>query len=443
MLNEFLTFIKKEKLFSPSQKILLAISGGVDSVVMCELFHRSGFKFSIAHCNFNLRGKESDADEIFVKKLAVKYKATFHLDKFETKNYARKKSISLQMAARELRYSFFESIRKKTGYDYIATAHHKSDVMETMLLNLTRGAGIGGLHGILPKRDSIIRPMLFATREEIEQFAAENQIDFREDSSNQSEKYRRNLLRKKVIPILKKINPDVDNSFYQSSLRIQEIEKLFLDFTDEFKKNNVFVRKNETHISIDAVSSLAWGEAVLFELLQPFGFSSDAAVQIFESAKGIPGKQFLSPTHRLIRDRKDFIIAPLAGNFSELLQVVKVPAEVRFSEEKISFSVKDRSTFNVPSTSAVCCLDYDMLKFPLVIRSWKEGDSFVPLGMKHRRKLSDFLIDKKIPRHEKEKVKVVESNGEIICLAGHRIDDRFRVTGKTKKILVVEEMKQD
>ena len=442
MLKEYLAFVKKEKLFSKKQKILLAVSGGVDSAVLCELFHRAGFRFGIAHCNFNLRGKESDGDETFVKKLAIKYKVAFHSEKFETKKFSKQNSISIQMAARELRYSFFESVRKKSDYDYIATAHHKSDVMETMLLNLARGTGVSGLHGILPKREKIIRPMLFATREEIEKFAAGNHILFREDSSNRAEKYQRNLVRKKIIPVLKKINPDAENSFYQSALKIRDAEKLLFDFINKFKRKNVSVRKDTTHISISAITSLGGGETVLFELLRPFGFSPDVVVLIFESSKSIPGKQFLSSSHRLIRDRKNFIITPLPENHSPSLQrVTQVPAEINFYESAFSFSVRSAERFAIPRSSAVCCLDLDKLKFPLVIRSWQQGDSFVPLGMKHKRKVSDFLIDKKIPLHEKEKVKVVESNGQIICLTGLRINDRFRVTDKTKKILVVREVK--
>jgi tRNA(Ile)-lysidine synthase len=442
MLKEFLTFIKKEKLFSPSQKILLAVSGGIDSVALCELFHKVGFKFGIVHCNFNLRGRESDGDEMFVRELAVRYDVEFHFEQFETKSFARKKDISIQMAARELRYTFFESMRKKFSYDYISTAHHKSDVMETMLLNLTRGTGISGLHGILPKRDNIIRPLLFASREEIARFISDNRLPFREDSSNKDEKYQRNLVRRKIIPILKKINPEAESSFYQSALRVHDAEKLLLDFVDEFRKKNIIVKKDTISVSINAINALTGGETILFELLKPFGFTPGAIMQIFESVKGISGKQFLSPTHRLFKDRKNFIITPLAEHVTSTSQQIrKVPVKINFDEEVIYFSVQNKKKFVIPKTSAVCCLDYGKLKFPLTVRGWREGDSFVPLGMKHRRKVSDFLIDKKIPLHEKEKVKVVESNREIICVAGLRISDRFKVTEKTTKILVVQETK--
>ena len=442
MLKAFLEFIKREKLFSPAQRNLLAVSGGVDSVAMCELFYKAGFKFGIVHCNFNLRGKESDGDELFVRELSGRYDAEFHFGQFETKSYARKKGISIQMAARDLRYTFFESTRKKFKYDYIATAHHKSDVMETILLNLARGTGISGLHGILPKRENIIRPLLFASREEIARFVSDNRISFREDSSNREEKYQRNLVRRKIIPILKKINSDSENSFYRSSVNVRNAEGLLLDFVDSFRRKNVSVKKNTTYIPIRAITSLKGGETMLFELLRPFGFTPDVVMQVFESAKTIPGKQFLSSTHHLIRDRKNFIIVPLKENITENSQkVTKVPAEINFNEDILYFSVKDTDKFVIPKTPSICCVDYDKLQFPLTVRSWREGDSFIPLGMKHRRKVSDFLIDKKTPLNEKQKVKVIESNREIICLAGLRINDRFKVTDKTKKVLVVEEIK--
>jgi tRNA(Ile)-lysidine synthase len=441
MFKEFLEFIKKEKLFSPSQKILLAVSGGVDSVAMCELFSKAGLKFGIVHCNFNLRGSESDGDEMFVQELAARYDVEFHFEQFQTKSYAKKKGISIQMAARELRYTFFESARRKYKYDYIATAHHKSDVMETMLLNLTRGTGISGLHGILPKRENIIRPLLFASRKEIARFVSDNRLPFREDSSNSDEKYQRNLVRKKIVPVLKRINPSVESSFYESALRLQNAEKLLLAFTDEFRKKNVTFNKNVIYIPINAVASFAGGETILFELLKSFGFTPDVVEQIFESIKSTSGKQFLSPTHRLIRDRKNFIVTALKEMHPGSQKIDKVPAEISYDSDRVSFSVKDRRKFSIPETSAICCVDYDKLKFPLVIRLWREGDAFVPLGMKHKRKVSDFLIDKKIPLHEKEKIRVVESNKEIICLTGLRINDRYKVTEKTKKILVVKEAK--
>ena len=440
MLKKFLEFIGKEKLFSPSHRILLAVSGGVDSVAMCELFHKAGFRFGIVHCNFNLRGRESDGDEMFVRELSGRYDAEFHFEQFETKGYAKRKGISIQMAARELRYKFFESIQEKFKYDYVATAHHKSDVIETMLLNLARGTGISGLHGILPKRDNIIRPLLFASREEIARFVSDNHLPFRVDSSNKEEKYQRNLLRLKIIPLLEKINSDAVNSFYQTSLNVRDAEKLVSDFVDDFEKKSVTSKKDSTNISIKAITSLQGGETVLFELLKPFGFTPDIVVQVFESAKGASGRQFYSPTHRLIRDRKNFIITLLKQSpYGGSKKITSVPAEVSFNGELVYFALESKKKFTIPKTSSICCMDYGKLKFPLTIRTWREGDLFIPLGMKHRRKVSDFLIDKKIPLHEKEKVKVIESGKEIICLSGLRINDRFKVTENTKQVLIVKE----
>lgn len=442
MLDRFASFIKKEKLFSSSDKILLAVSGGVDSVVMCELFHLAGFKFGIAHCNFQLRGNESDDDEKFVKQLAEKYEVEFHTQRFGTEKYSQEKNISIQMAARELRYSFFEEVRMKHNYSFIATAHHKSDVMETMLLNLTRGTGISGLHGILTKRGKIIRPLLFAVRAEIEKFASENKIQYREDSSNQSEKYQRNLIRKKIVPALKKINPSAENSFYESALRMRGAEKLLLDFVDAFAKANVLTEKNKIMIPIDAVSSFDYGEAILFELLKPFGFASDVVVQIFESSKSIPGKQFFSSTHCLTRDRKYFIITPVTEDIQEAsITIERVPAEINFQRKAFSFSSKKKEHFTVPPFPEISCLDFDTLKFPLTLRQWKSGDRFQPLGMKTQKKVSDFLVDMKVSLDEKENIHVLLSENKIACIPSLRIDERFRVTETTKTILVIEPVK--
>ncbi|HLG35066.1 MAG TPA: tRNA lysidine(34) synthetase TilS [Bacteroidia bacterium] len=438
MREQFLQFIRKEKLFSPFEKILLAVSGGVDSVVMCELFHQSGLKFGIAHCNFKMRGKESDDDEKFVGKLAEKYNVPVHSKSFLTEQYADERKISIQMAARELRYSFFEEVRTGNNYSFIATAHHQSDVMETMLLNLTRGTGISGLHGILPKRGKIIRPLLFAARDEIEKFALENKISFRVDSSNASEKYQRNLIRKKIVPALKQINPSAENSFYESSLRMRGAEKLLLDFVDAFSKTNVTTKKDKTMIPIQAVASFDYGEAVLFELLKPFGFSSSDVVSIFEAADSISGKQFYSSTHCLTRDRKYFIITPLTESSSGVTVCVgSAPAKIIFQERVFFFSTEDAKKFSVPRSSEISCLDFDKIKFPLTLRRWKPGDRFQPLGMKTGKKVSDFLVDMKVPMSEKKNVLVCLSEDKITCLPSFRIDERFRVTGKTKTVLVI------
>ncbi|MBK5284271.1 MAG: tRNA lysidine(34) synthetase TilS [Bacteroidia bacterium] len=438
MLEKFLEFIKEEKLFSPSQKILLAVSGGMDSALMCELFHKAGFSFAIAHCNFKLRVKESDGDEQFVKTLSEKYKVPYFSKRFDTKEHSGNNKISIQMAARDLRYSFFEEVRKKHKYNFIATAHHKSDVMETMLINLTRGTGISGLHGILPKRNKIIRPLLFAKRDEIEIFVSANTISFREDSSNQSEKYQRNLIRKKVSPLLKEINPDVENSFYESALKMRGVEKLLLDFVDAFSKANVLNENDKTMIPIEAVASFDYGETVLFELLKPFGFTSDVVVQIFKSSNATPGKQFISSTHCLTRDRKYFIITQLPGELEfGFAMILNVPAKITFSGERFSFHIEESAKFIVPKSPAISCLDFDKLEFPLTLRLWKAGDRFQPLGMKTKKKVSDFLIDIKLPLNEKDNVKVILSGDEIICLPTLRIDERFRVTPRTEKVLVI------
>src|ERR1017187_10418267 len=236
MLHRLLDFIKKENLFLTKDKILVAVSGGIDSVVLCELFHQATIKFGIAHCNFKLRDKESDGDEIFVKALAKKYDVPFYSKSFDTALYSKENGISIQMAARDLRYSWFEEIRIKEKYQYIAVAHHQNDVVETVLMNLIKGTGIAGLHGILPKKDKIIRPLLFATREEIEAFAKENKLKFREDSSNQSDKYLRNKIRHQIIPVMKEINPSLESTFADNINRFKLAEALLNKRIDQIRE---------------------------------------------------------------------------------------------------------------------------------------------------------------------------------------------------------------
>jgi tRNA(Ile)-lysidine synthase len=442
MLEQFLKFIKKEKLFTEGGNILLAVSGGMDSAVMCRLFHLAKINFGIAHCNFQLRGRESNGDEKFVEGLSKKYKVPFHVKKFDTIDFAVKNKVSIQMAARELRYSFFEEVRKKSGYEFVATAHHQTDVMETMLLNLTRGTGISGLHGILPKRGRIIRPMLFATRDDVEEFAQKNKIQFREDTSNKSEKYQRNLIRKKVVPALKRINPSVESAFNESAKRLRGVEKLLLDFTDEFRKNQILIKEDSLMIPVNAIAAVEYGEAILFELLRPFAFSPHVIENIFESSASSPGKMFFSESHSLTRDRKYFIITPLKAVQDEETFIVKrLPAEIVFDGKVFSFSLERGKTFKVPCTSLISCLDYDALKFPLTLRHWKAGDRFQPLGLKGEKKVSDYLVDIKMPRSEKNNVAVCLSGDKIISLPTLRIDERFKVTGKTKTILIIREEK--
>lgn len=439
MLNSFLTFIRKEQLFKPSARILLAVSGGIDSVIMCELFHKAGIPFGIAHCNFRLRGKESDTDEQFVEELAVKYNVPFHSISFDTDIYAKKNKLSIQEGARKLRYEWFEKICSEFNYTYISTAHHQDDSIETFLINLIRGTGIAGLHGILPKQGKIIRPLLFTNKEKITAYAKKNRLDHREDSSNASDKYLRNKIRKSVLPALKKLNPAIDTVLLRDIEHLKDVEQIFRQEIARQRKKIVRVKNATVYISISKLQQLDPLPAYLFELLIPYDFNAATVEKIVNSLKGIPGKIFFSPSHRLIRDREELIIQEREELLlpEEILIVTEKQKKAEAGNLKLSFTKLPAGTkFSRSEKSA--SLDFDLLQFPLSIRKWKKGDSFQPIGMKGRKKLSDFFIDRKLSLAEKENTWLLISGNEIAWVIGQRIDDRFKITAKTKKIYFAE-----
>jgi tRNA(Ile)-lysidine synthase len=439
MLHAFSTHLKKEQLIAPNDTVLLAVSGGIDSVVMCALFHQSGIPFGIAHCNFQLRGKESDEDEIFAETLAEKYNVRFHAVSFATEKFAKKNKLSIQVAARELRYEWFEQVRNEYGYAAIATAHHSDDSIETFLINLIRGTGIAGLHGILPKQGKIIRPMLFTNKKDIAAFAKTSRLAFREDSSNDSDKYLRNKIRKSIIPALKKLNPSVDTAILKSISHLAGVEQIFRKEVLGTQKEMLRVKNSTVYISISGLKQLDPLPVYLFEILKPYGFNAASAEEILRSLDGISGKQFSSPTHRLIRDRKDLVIQKKddlqAGK--KTITVKKKQASAQAGALKLSFSQLPAGTkFSHSEMSA--SLDLDTLSFPLTIRKWKKGDAFQPIGMKGKKKLSDFFTDRKLSIAQKEDTWLLMSGKEVAWVIGLRIDDRFKITGKTKKIYFAE-----
>ena len=292
MLEEFKKFVAKNALLKDGDTTLITVSGGRDSVVLCELFQKAEFPFAIAHCNFQLRGKEANDDEDFVKNLASKYKVEFFSKRFKTEVFAKKNKLSIQQAARVLRYEWFEEIRNQNSFNFIATAHHKDDELETFFINLIRGTGIAGLHGILTKRDKIIRPLLFATRVEIDKFVKKNKLQFREDSSNASSKYLRNKIRHKILPIFEKINPSFRNTLSQEIKRLSEVEKVYNHFVGLTIKQ---ILKNNT-ISISDLKKSQFAEVILYEVLKKYQFNTDVVEEVLSSFNSEPGKQFFSAT---------------------------------------------------------------------------------------------------------------------------------------------------
>lgn len=437
-LQQFTTFIKTNALFVNQDKILLAVSGGKDSVLMAQLFKLAGFQFSIAHCNFNLRANEAQRDESFVKLLAATLSVPFYVQHFDTKTYASEHHISTQMAARDLRYQWFEELRVEKNYDYIAVAHHQNDSIETLLLNLTRGTGISGMHGILPKRDKIVRPLLFLSRLQIDQIINENNIDYVEDSSNETSKYARNKIRLNVIPQLREINPNLEETFAQNIARFAETEEVLLQVVEEARKRIVRTENDSHYFSIAQINTLKPQKLLLFELLKPYHFSTIVVDEILESLGKQSGTSFYSHTHRATINRDDLLLSPIKKQNSDAHYFMhSTDQSITVESQKISFFNTDSLLVEANVNKAF--VDLDKLIFPLIIRFKQDGDKFMPLGMTNYKKLSDFLIDSKVPLPEKENIPLlINGNGEIIWIAGLRQDNRYKVTVTTKKVAIFE-----
>ena len=439
MLEQFQNFIKKEKLFNAEDKILLAVSGGMDSVLMCELFHKAGFKFAIAHCNFQLRGEESNQDETFVSDLSKKYNVPFFVTSFQTNDYAKEKGISIQMAARELRFNWFQKLIDYEDYDYVATAHHLDDQIETFFVNLSRGTGIAGLHGILPKHGNIIHPLLFVYRKDIEEYISENKIDFREDSSNKSTKYKRNKLRHDILPLFEELNPNFSEIITKNINQLRESEIIFRKEINRFKRKAVHSKSGKTFVNIKILKNYNQTSTYLYEFLTQYNFSYTTVGDIVRSLDEISGKQFFSETHRLLKDREYLIIAPLSDNkFGDDYFIEKGKLEISEPINLSFHSIENSDDYTIPKQSSIAALDSSKLEFPLVLRKWKQGDYFYPLGMNKKKKLSNFFIDEKFSIIDKENIWLVCSGEKIAWIVGHRIDNRFRINKNTKDIFQIE-----
>lgn len=441
MLQALKTYINSTGLFKPSDRILLAVSGGVDSIAMVRLFKDAGFDFAIAHSNFGLRGEESDGDEAFVRNLAKELGVPFFIKHFDTKKFAASQKISIQMAARDMRYAWFDEILIENGYSYVATAHHLDDQAETFFINLLRGTGISGMHGILPKQGKIIRPLMFTTREKIMAYAIAQDMTWREDRSNKSRKYLRNKLRHDVLSELYKINPQFSYKLNESISHLRDVESIYNNHIAGITADLVQHTSEGTLISIDWVYEYEPHDTYLYELLKPYGFSFTVVKEIVHSLDTFSGKIFYSPTHRLLRDRENFIIQPLADLSSEPENAETYNLVRGITEIETPVSLKAYETNLVDDLpmgkSSIACLDVDKLTFPLQLRKWERGDWFMPLGLKGKKKLSDFFVDQKISLADKEKTWLLVSGNDIVWVIGKRIDNRFRITPKTKNAFVV------
>ncbi len=441
MLEAFLEFIEKNKLFSRSDRILAAVSGGADSVALLDLLLKAGFNVAVAHCNFKLRGEESDRDENFVRKLAEKYGLQIFIKICKAQYYAEEKGISVEMAARELRYQFFDGLIKKYNFDFIATAHNADDNVETVLLNIARKTGIAGLTGIPVKNGKIVRPLLFAFKKDILQYCKENSLEFVEDSTNRQTVFQRNKIRHKIIPVFEEINPAFKRNLLETIGNLAAVREIFHEKLASFISKCIEQKVNEYFIDIQCVKKEKFAQPLLFEFLKKFGFNSSVVSDIFLSLDGQPGKIFKSTEFTLLKDRRYLILKPVERNDSGsnvfLIQPGLKILDLGNRVLKISVREIDKN-FKIHPGRNFAFLDLDKLTFPLKVRKWRPGDKFVPLGMKGYKKLSDFFNDLKIPLFEKQKILIVESGGEIAWVVNYRISEKFKITAQSSKALILE-----
>jgi tRNA(Ile)-lysidine synthase len=437
MQEAFKRYIEEQELCHYGERILLTVSGGVDSVVMAHLFAGNKFDCAIAHCNFQLRGGDSDTDEEFVRSLAGGYEMPVYVKRFDVDRVMEERGISVQMAARELRYAWFEELADQHSFDAIATAHNLNDSVETCFLNIARGTGIRGLTGIPVRNGKVIRPLLFAGRKEISAYAKNHNLAFREDSSNRETKYQRNKIRHDVIPTLELINPAFMETMAGNLKRLEEAGAI-LDQAVEKVRGEVFEKVQEgIRINIDLLSRLTPLRTWLYELFSPYGFTRAQCEGIRQILNADPGRRSISPTHQLYKDRNRLILVESRQETFEryYLDSPEKPSSLPFS---MDVELLDRSELgNIPAGRHTACLDYDEIQFPLTIRHWLHGDYFYPLGMDQIKKLSDFFVDEKVPVPEKERTWILASGRKIVWIMGHRIDNRFRITDRTSRVLLL------
>jgi tRNA(Ile)-lysidine synthase len=436
VLTAFVNHIRVHQLFHPTQKVLLGVSGGVDSMVMAELFKRSGFNFAIAHCNFSLRGSESDDDEEHVKKYSMENEILFFSRRFNVTEYSQQNRISIQMAARELRIQWFEALLKEHNFDFYATAHHQDDQIETFFINLLRGTGISGIRGMPHKQGNLIHPMLFLGRKEINDFAKKNRLQYREDSSNQKTDYLRNKIRHKILPAFEAAGLDFKYRMVNNMQHFRSVEALYRIQINNLIQKVLRDEGDMKFVNIEALNQIPEKITVLFEIIRPYGFGYSDAFEISNHFYAQPGKKFLSSTHRIIKDRDYLIIEPqLEDRLKHFYLIFEEDQGIDFPVT-LSFQYFDSSDgYSLPDNPIHAILDAALLKFPLVLRKWNKGDFFYPLGMVNRKLLSDFFIDQKLSIAHKEKVWILTSGNDVVWVVGYRIDDRFKVTAETSRII--------
>ncbi|WP_340074142.1 tRNA lysidine(34) synthetase TilS [Leptobacterium sp. I13] len=431
MQEQFHKHITNSFPFLKNSKILIAISGGVDSVVLAHLSHQLRLNIALAHCNFNLRDSESDADEAFVTKLSKQLSVTLHVKHFETKAYAQEKKCSIQMAARELRYKWFDMLCETIPYDYVLTAHHADDNLETFLINMSRGTGLEGLAGIPAVNQNIIRPLLPFSRSEIEKYATENKLMWREDSSNEDTKYLRNKIRHHIVPQLKKLHPEFLYNFQKTQQYITGSLKVLKNHIDALKKSLIVQEGTIEKYLVTSLQKLVPQEDYLYGLFRSYGFTETKDIINLLNAQS--GKQLFSETHRMIKDRDYVLIQELKKGIER--EEYLISEETKGLSEPISIKIAEVSEEGTNTSSTIYV--NEKLKFPLSLRKWKEGDYFYPKGMKGKKKLSDYFKDEKYSLIAKENQWLLCSGNSIVWIIGKRVDNRFIITNATTKIFKI------
>lgn len=434
MVEQFRQHIEQLVPFAQEKKYLLTVSGGADSSVMAWLFHHCGFDFAIAHCNFHLRGEESDKDMLLVREMAKNYGVRYFEQEFDTLDYQKQHGLSLEMAARELRYHWFAQIF--TDFDFVVTAHNANDNAETFLLNMTRGTGLRGLTAIPEKTTTLLRPLLHFSSAQIRRFAAEKDIVYRNDASNESEAFQRNKIRLSVMPKLEELNPELIPVF---SRNIDLLKRQYLFYQrkmDELKSSLLAEEEEVMRISIDKLRKCEDPALVLFEILKDDGFNASEVEQILDSLEKSSGKCFYSSRYQVVKDRKHLIVSPIETPQQEEKKIEKIDDLVAlgFTVEKFPISIAPDYTPNPD----ILYVDEKKLVFPLILRHWQEGDRFCPFGMQGSKKLSDFFIDQKINLLEKKNVQVLCSADKIVWLVGLRSDDRFKIDHQTENYYKIQ-----
>ena len=438
LLQRFIENYKNKGWGNTPKAILLAVSGGRDSMVMADLFLKNKISFIVVHCNFQLRGEEANTDEKLVKSWCVENKIPFFVNHFDTKSFAGQWKKGIQETARKLRYDWFSTLCKENNLRYIATAHHANDNVETLLINLFKGTGIKGLQGIPMQNGNIIRPLLFATREMIDHYAIENNIQYRDDESNEDDKYLRNAVRHQIIPNIEKYFPNASNQIHDSIKRFSQTLEIYDENIQQKIKKLIEQRGKDIYIPIRKLKQVNPLETLCYELFKPYGFSGMQTQQLIDLMDAEAGKWINSPSHKLIKDREFLIITELKTEATDFISIEHIPTKI--DVEHLSFHLSKTVKPEIISRAAnIAFLDLSKIEFPILLRKWRQGDYFYPIGMgMKKKKLSRFFIDQKIPLHQKENIWVLESNKRIVWLAGYRLDERFKITDKTDEVLKIE-----